>query len=244
MPKRDGFMQSSFARSLCSRKRSAAESGGTRARLPNSCAIRTSVSMLTPHCSSWAINALLFDYRSNYRRSRFRESRAIIEKWGDYRTIGGSVPTGSECHRRMARRCGIGRSRSCGLRFDVDSLNEFECQLPDGWSHQQAQCERDLRAQYHYRVRLDRRNAVPVEEFRRGRNFLRHQRNEDTGTIQSARGVGSNQCSPGINAGMPIEPSVAVAVALFRAGSSRRGLHFRPCNWCSPRAAVARPRRT
>jgi hypothetical protein len=40
----------------------------------------------------WAINALLFDYRSNYRLGRSPESRAIIEKWGDYRPVGGSVP--------------------------------------------------------------------------------------------------------------------------------------------------------
>jgi hypothetical protein len=128
MPKRDRFTQSSFTRSLCSRKRSAAESGGTGTRLRNSCALRASVLMLRSHSSwpVWAINALLFDYRSDYRRNCSRVK-------GDYRKEGRSStnrPIRSERKRTssaMARGCASGRSRSWGLRFNVDSLNEFEC---------------------------------------------------------------------------------------------------------------------
>ena len=116
-------------------------------------------------------------------------------------------------------------------------------------------------------IRLDRRNAIPVEEFSGGKDVLRHKL--DAGTIRGARRVGVFRGVVGlgeldeleavrahrilprsqidvrrINAGMPIEPSVAAAVALFGAGSSRSGLHFRPCNWCSPRGAAARRRPT
>ena len=134
LPKRDKFMLSS---TLCSRKRSAAESGGTGARLAewlHSTGKRfdgdTALLQIV-----WAINAPLFDYRTDYRPSPYHRSRAIIEKQGDNR------PTGDPFEQAVnvigVKRGKVLSDRSLGYWSSVDSLNEFECQPPERWSYQQ-----------------------------------------------------------------------------------------------------------
>jgi hypothetical protein len=92
--------------------------------------------MATPHSSRsfWAINALLFDYRTDYRPSHYHQSRAIIEKQGDYRP---SDPFEQEVNVNGVKRGKVLSDRPLGYRSSVDSLNEFECQRPDRWSYQQ-----------------------------------------------------------------------------------------------------------
>jgi hypothetical protein len=84
----------------------------------NSCALRASASALTPLSSwpRWAINALLFDYRLNYRRAAFaRQGR--LSKNGAIIDHSGPGSERSECRRRMARGMCHRKSRSCGRRL-------------------------------------------------------------------------------------------------------------------------------
>ncbi|TMH19305.1 MAG: hypothetical protein E6H68_00255, partial [Betaproteobacteria bacterium] len=83
----------------------------------------------------WAINALLFDYRPIINRT-------TITVKGDYRKTGRLSTNGGPVGTKNDRR----KAGSPALRSNVDSLNEFECQLPDGWPHQQSQCESVPRA--------------------------------------------------------------------------------------------------
>jgi hypothetical protein len=183
MPKRDRFTQSSFTRSLCSRKRSAAESGGTGTRLRNGCALWASVSMLRSHSSwpRWAINALLFDYRSDYRRNveqgRLSKKGAIIDQSADpFRAKANVIGDGAGMCQRKIPQLGAPVQRRFAERIRMLARRDAPYQVFVVIA-----------------VRLDRRHAVPVEEFSRGRDVLQHKRDAGAGTIQSARGVGSNR---------------------------------------------------
>jgi hypothetical protein len=83
----------------------------------------------------WAINALSFDYRTDYRSSHNRQSRAIIEKQGDYRPIGD--PFEQAVNVIGVKRGKVLSDRPLGYWSSVDSLNEFERQRPERWSYQQ-----------------------------------------------------------------------------------------------------------
>jgi hypothetical protein len=122
------------------------KAAGLGARLRNSCALRASVSMLTPH-SSWPVGRLthccstidqIIDEAALASQGRLSKNGAIIDQSTDpFRQKANVIGVCAEmCHRKI------------------------------------------------------RRNAVPVEEFSRGGDVLRHKRDADAGTIQSARGVG------------------------------------------------------
>jgi hypothetical protein len=142
----------------------------------------------------------LFDYRTNYGWDYYGWSRAIIEKSGDYRPINRAVSNETRHHRRMTRSHLVAKARGSRRRLPVDPLNELERQRSARRLRQRAQSERIFHAQYlldpntvaphpirflavcrdaKYEVfiviafRLDRRNAVPVEEFGRGEDVLR-----------------------------------------------------------------------